>query len=152
MVRRRGLAEPACLKEVLGTWPSEFPVVMLDLAMRPGENRGLLLGIAAASVALYDVVSASAPLSERGREVLRQIAGRGRRSIEVCLAEIRDDEVVYAQYCRGYSWGKAEIESCFEGDGALGGAFMGMGPCIDSCKLCIVVRCDRYSSKGERRM
>jgi hypothetical protein len=125
---------------------------MLHLAMRPGENRGLLLGMATAFVALYDVVAASALLSERGREVLRQIAGRGWRSIEVCLAEIRDDEVAYAQYCRGYSWGRAEIESCFEGDGALGGAFVGMGPCTDSCKHCIMVRCDRSSSKGERRM
>ncbi|RPB06575.1 hypothetical protein P167DRAFT_580332 [Morchella conica CCBAS932] len=122
MVRRRGLAEPACLKDVLGMWRSEFAVVMLRLAMRPEENRGLLLGMAAAFVVLYDVVAASALLSESGREVLGMIAERGRRYVEVWVAEMREDEVLYAQYCRGYGWGRAEIESCFEHEGARDGA------------------------------
>ncbi|KAI5839458.1 hypothetical protein DFP73DRAFT_561702 [Morchella snyderi] len=124
MIRRHGLPEPTCLKEVLGTWHSEFALLMLHLSMRPMENRGLLLGVTSAFVSLYDVVAASTLLSAGGSEALAQMADRGRHSLQICLAELRDDEAFYADYCRGQNVGRAEIESCFAENGADGGTLV----------------------------
>ena len=111
MTRRSGLSEPTCLKDVLSSWPSDFALQMLHWSMRPMANAGLLLGLAWAFVDLHDSMVSSPLLSATSREVLRQMVCRERDSLTVCLEELKDDEARYADFCKGYSLGRSEIES-----------------------------------------
>ncbi|KAI9791594.1 MAG: hypothetical protein M1816_003680 [Peltula sp. TS41687] len=112
MTRSCGLPEPACLKDVLRGWPSEFALRMLHWSMRPMANAGLLLGLAWAFVGLHDAMASSTLLSASSREVLRQMAARERDSLRICLEELQGDELVCKSFWRGYSLGKKEIEEC----------------------------------------
>lgn len=116
MMSRFEFPAPSCLQDVLRTWPSKFPLLMLHLSMRPIENMGLLLGLACAFVGLHDTVASSnLLLSDSSREALRQISLRERECLKVCLDELRDhDDQRYHEVCRGFSIGRKEIESCFD--------------------------------------
>jgi hypothetical protein len=113
MMKRCGLQEPASLKEVLETWPSEFGFKMLELSMRPMANFGVLLGLAWAFVGLHDVMTSSRLLSVASQAVLRQIVRRERECLEICFTELKDDKIRCADFHRGYDLGRAEIGSCF---------------------------------------
>ena len=116
MVQRAGLPKPECLKDVLEGREDEFPAKMLHLAMRPTENRGLLLGLAWAFVELHDAVASSEPimlLSPEGKKVLSVIAERERNGLQVCLDEVKEDEAQYVQFYKGFEMGRNEIERCF---------------------------------------
>lgn len=117
MVRGYGLPEPGCLKEVLRNWHSEFALMMLHLSMRPMGNAGLLLGLAWAFVGLHDTMASSTLLSAGSREILGQMARRERDCLNICLEELKDNGLQYADYCRGHNLGRAEIESCFGKNG-----------------------------------
>lgn len=117
MMRRCGIPEPGCLKEVLNNRHSGFALTMLHLSMRPIANAGLLLGLARAFVCLHDSMTSFTLLSAASREVLSQIARREHDSLDVCLEELKDDEVRYGEFVRGYNIGRVEIESCFSEDG-----------------------------------
>jgi Iron-containing redox enzyme len=113
MMQRCGLPEPASLKEVLETWPSEFGLKMLELSMRPMANFGVLLGLAWAFVGLHDAMTSSRLLSVASQAVLRQIVRRERECLEICFTELKDDKIRCADFHRGYGLGRAEIGSCF---------------------------------------
>jgi hypothetical protein len=119
MAKRSGLREPTCPKDVLVSWPSEFALSMLHLSMRPMENAALLLGLAWAFVGLHDAIAASPTmlLSAAHREVLRQMARRERGALQICLEELKEVEVRYADFCRGCNLGRAEIENSFGENG-----------------------------------
>ena len=107
------LPEPASLKEVLETWPSEFALKMLNLSMRPMANFGVLLGLAWAFVGLHDVMTSSTLLSDASQAILRQIVRRERDCLEICFTELKNDKIRCADFHRGYDRGRAEIASCF---------------------------------------
>ena len=113
MMKRSGFPEPACLKEVLETWPSEFAFKMLPLSMRPMANFGLLLGLAWAFVGLHDVMTSSVLLSTANKAALMQIVRRERDCLEICFKELKDDKARCADFHRGYDLGRVEIGSCF---------------------------------------
>jgi Iron-containing redox enzyme len=113
MMKRSGLPEPASLKEVLETWPSEFAFKILQWSMRPLENFGLLLGLAWAFVGLHDVMTSSMLLSSASKAVLMQIVRRERDCLEICFNELKDDKIRCADFHRGYGLGRAEMGSCF---------------------------------------
>lgn len=117
MMKRSGLPELASLKEVLETWPSEFALWMLHVSMRPMENAGLLLGLAWAFMELHDAMTSCTLLSASGQGVLARIARRERDSLQVCLQEVQNDQVRYAEFCRGYHLGRGEVEACFNKTG-----------------------------------
>lgn len=117
MTKRAGLPEPACLADVLKNEQSEFAVMMLHWSMRPMRNASLLLGLASAFMGLHRAVAASPVLlSAASREVLGQIACREQASLDICLEELRADGGRYADFCRGYHRGRAEIEGFFDQD------------------------------------
>lgn len=118
MMKRCGLPEPECLKEVLNNRHTEFALMMLHLSMRPIANAGLLLGLARAFVSLHDSMTSFTLLSAASREVLSQIARREHDSLDDCLEELKGDEVRYVEFVRGYNIGRVEIESCFGEDGS----------------------------------
>lgn len=113
MMKRSGLPEPANLKEVLENWPSEFALKMLHLSMRPMANYGLLLGLSWAFVGLHDIVASSTLLSAASKAALTQIVRRERDCLKICLKELEDDKIQYADFHRGYALGNLEVESCF---------------------------------------
>lgn len=113
MMKRFGLPEPASLKEVLDNWPSEFALKMLHLSMRPMASYGLLLGLAWAFVGLHDIVASSTLLSATSKAALTQIVRRERACLEICLKELEDEKIQYADFHRGYALGNAEVDSCF---------------------------------------
>jgi len=114
MVQRSELREPGSLEEVLASWPSEPALTMLHLSMRPMRNAALLLGMARAFVGLHDAMASSPLLSAASREVLTEMTHRERDSLNICVEELKGDEIQYADFCRGYSVSRMEIESCFE--------------------------------------
>jgi len=113
ILKRSGLPEPGSLKEVLQSWHSEFALMMLRLSMRPKGNAGLLLGLASAFVSLHDAMTLSTLLSAASREILAQIVRREQDSLNICLEELKEDEVQYQEFYRGHNLGRAEIGSCF---------------------------------------
>lgn len=113
MMKRSGIPEPASLKEVLDNWPSEFALKMLHLSMRPMSSYGLLLGLAWAFVDLHDTVASSTLLSAASKAALTQIVRRERDCLEICLKELENDKIQYADFLRGYALGNAEVKSCF---------------------------------------
>jgi hypothetical protein len=117
LMRRQGLTEPGCLKDVLQDNPdAEFAYCMLWWATQPVANLGLLLGLAKAFVELHVWVAGSGLLSESGGQALRRIVAREGDCLDVCLKELRGDDFRHGEFWRGYALGRAEIERCFEKD------------------------------------
>ena len=112
IMKRYGLQELACLQEVLYNWKSEFALMMLHLSMRPVTNEGLLLGLARAFVDLHYVMASSTLLSASSRVIIGQIAARERYSLDVCIQDLKGDGFQFAEFVRGYSLGRVEIERC----------------------------------------
>ena len=116
MMKKAGLVEPACLKDVLDGRNSEFAIQMLHFSMRPLENREMLLGMAWAFVGLHDAIAASEStelLSKEDKSVLKEMGVRERLGLRVCLDELKDHDARYARFCRGFEMGKGEIEDSF---------------------------------------
>ncbi|KAI9761587.1 MAG: hypothetical protein M1840_001768 [Geoglossum simile] len=113
MAQKFGLSMPRSLKDVLENWPSEFAVEMLHLSMRPIENAGILLGLANAFVSLHGAIAASSLLSAASREVLGQMACREQDCLDICLEELKQDKLKYAEFCTGHALGMKQIEACF---------------------------------------
>ncbi|KAK6511609.1 hypothetical protein TWF481_000524 [Arthrobotrys musiformis] len=114
MVKVSGFAEPTSLKDVLENWRSDFGLLMLHLCKRPIENTGLLLGLAMSFVDLHDAVASSPTfLSSDSRRLLSNIAKRERDNLESCLRDLQDNPPRFLDFCRGYHFGRAEIDRCF---------------------------------------
>lgn len=116
MMKKAGLAKPACLKDVLDGRKSDFAIQMLHFSMRPLENREMLLGMAWAFVGLHDAITASSSaelLSEVDKSVLKEMGLRERLGLQFCLDELKADDARYVKFCRGFEMGKGEIEGCF---------------------------------------
>ncbi|KAK6339763.1 hypothetical protein TWF718_009157 [Orbilia javanica] len=121
MMRTSGFSEPECLRDVLKTWNSEFALLMLHLCKRPLEYESLLMGMAMAFVDLHDMMAkSSALLTVASRRSLADIAMRERENLDICFQELRDDKARLADFCRGYSRGRAEIEKCFPREVTVG--------------------------------
>ncbi|KAJ6262573.1 hypothetical protein Dda_3384 [Drechslerella dactyloides] len=115
MVRRSGFIEPACLKEVLQTWKSDFALFMLHLCKRPADNMGLLLGLTMAFVDLHDAISSSSTLlSKDSQRLLGGVAERERKNLDMCFQDLETTPPLFLDFCRGYHLGRAEIDRCFE--------------------------------------
>ncbi|KAF3089147.1 hypothetical protein TWF594_010977 [Orbilia oligospora] len=114
MIRRSGFPEPECLRDVLDSWNSEFALLMLHLCKRPLEYESLLLGMAMAFIDLHDVVARSSSLlTDSSKRSLADIATRERENLNICFQELRDDKTRLAEFSRGYSLCRAEVENCF---------------------------------------
>jgi hypothetical protein len=116
MMERLGLPKPCFLKEVLDGRDEGFAITMLHLSMKPMHNAALLLGMAWAFKKLHEALASAACdlLTPSSQDVLRRIALRERESLEVCLGELRADEIRYRDFCRGVNIGRSEIEGCFK--------------------------------------
>jgi Iron-containing redox enzyme len=113
MTKKFGLPMPGSLKDVLENWPSKFAVEMLHLSMRPIENAGILLGLANAFVSLHRALAASSLLLDASREALEQMARREQDCLDICLEELKQDKLKYAEFCTGHALGIEQIEACF---------------------------------------
>ncbi|APA13432.1 hypothetical protein SS1G_07963 [Sclerotinia sclerotiorum 1980 UF-70] len=114
LMRRHGLPEPKCLKDVLqNNTDAEFAHSMLSWAMRPVANLGLLLGLTKAFVELHVWVAGSGMLSESGALALRLIIAREEDCLDICLKELMGDEIRHGEFWKGYALGRTEIEKCF---------------------------------------
>lgn len=120
MVRRRGLADPACLKDVLGELDGSSSLAvklscsMLSWSMRPMENLGLLLGLARAFLDLEKQVAVGSLLDSTGSEALLRIVERKEMGFRGCLANTEEDSSIHRDYLLGYQFGQGELESLFE--------------------------------------
>ena len=116
MTQRFGLPEPRGLTDVLVGDDSEFAISMLNLSMRPIENREILLGMAWAFMHLHEAVANSTCtefLLEKTKIVLANMAQRERLGLQVCLDELRRDRVQYSRWCRGFEIARSEIVELF---------------------------------------
>jgi hypothetical protein len=58
--------------------------------------------------------SRSPLLSAKDQDTLQKIAVRELESLELCWKEIKPDEKLYAECCKGYVVARHEIEKCFQ--------------------------------------
>lgn len=118
MMAQHGLSLAALpsLKHVLQVWPSEFAVHMLHISMRPMEYKGMLIGMATAFAKMHVVIVRSRLplLSTQDQEILHKIAQRELEGLELCWKELKSDEKVYTECCKGYLIARHEIKRCFQ--------------------------------------
>ena len=116
MMKRAGLPKAGSLKEVLEGRDSDFAVNLLHLSMRPIAHRDMLLGMAWTFMNLHDAIATSESmelLSAEKKDLLREMARREKIGLQVCLDELKGDQVRYTEFCRGFEMARGEIESCF---------------------------------------
>lgn len=120
IMRHQHLPEPKCLKDILfekeeNISQVRFAYSMLEWAMYPKKNLGLLLGLARAFLELECWLSSEGSLLiKEEREALRQIVDRKRISLDRCFEEIQTEITHYRGFLRGYAIGRAEIEKVFQ--------------------------------------
>ena len=126
MCRSAGLPEPTNLTEALGLGSSEaatsFSKWMLWVGMRWLTHRDLLIGMSWAFTEVHEAVAVAqyecrggALLDEQGRCILREIATRERKGLEVCKEEIFRCEERKADFHRGLGVARQAILACFTG-------------------------------------
>ena len=117
--RSAGIQQPQSLREAVGMGSEEarvFAEWMVWSGMRWLSHRDLLVGVAWAFMEVHELLSRDgdgAILDEQGLQVLRGIAARERRGLEVCRREIDRDERRKAEFRRGAGIGRAAIQTCF---------------------------------------
>ncbi|KAJ9625680.1 hypothetical protein H2203_004441 [Taxawa tesnikishii (nom. ined.)] len=114
MMRSLSLPEPSSLLEALHGRDEGFATQMLHFSMKPMQNQSLLIGLAWAFMQLHEAMAASDLLGEDGKRALADIAHRERGNLDLCLDEIKNDDLRWKDFCRGYNLGVVEIRSCFE--------------------------------------
>lgn len=117
MCRRAGLGSPKTLKEIMelgdmgvrdfGTW-------IMDTGMRWMQHRDFLIGMAWVFVEVHFLVTDSELLDEDSRQVLKSIAQREQRGLEVCKLEIEEDEQRRAEFWKGVGIARSELRKCHE--------------------------------------
>jgi hypothetical protein len=117
MMVQQGLSLTALpsLSHVLQAWPSEFATCMLHISMRPMEHKGLLIGMATAFARMHDVMVKSnlLLLSVQDGEALKNIAQRELEGLELCWNQLKSDERMRGDFCKGYTIAGHEIEKSF---------------------------------------
>ncbi|PMD21341.1 hypothetical protein NA56DRAFT_720357 [Hyaloscypha hepaticicola] len=104
------------LKHVLHVWPSKFAIHMLHLSMRPLEYKGSLIGMATAFAKMHSEIAKSRLplLSAQDQDTLQKVAVRELEGLDLCWKEIKPDEKLYPECCKGYLVARHEIEKCFQ--------------------------------------
>jgi hypothetical protein len=118
MMSRARLPAATCIKDVLQhETDSSVAIKLLDLSMKPAEQRERLLGMAWAFVSLHEFLARShvGILSDKSRAALDDIAVRERAGLQVCLDEISKDDSAFAKFCDGFTLARRGIMACVDG-------------------------------------
>jgi hypothetical protein len=120
MMSRADLPAATCIKDILQhESDSSAAIKLMDLSMRPVEQRERLLGMAWAFVSLHEFLARSQHvgiLSDKSRAALDDIAVRERVGLQVCLDEISKDDSAFAKFCDGFTLARRGIMACVDGD------------------------------------
>ncbi|KAF2873855.1 hypothetical protein BDV95DRAFT_627644 [Massariosphaeria phaeospora] len=119
MCRCAGLDEPSTLKEAVALGNTEsvaFSEWMIWMGMRWLTHRDLLVGMAWAFMEVHEAVAQVDGdvklLSATGRRVLKEVAVRERKGLEICREDIAKDAQRRAEFCRGIAVARGAIEAC----------------------------------------
>lgn len=118
MMATADMPSATCIKEVLDQTSDSSAVELPHLSMKPMEHREILLGMAWAFVALHELIASpayKAVLSRESAVALKEIAGRERAGLKVCLDEISRDRASFDKFCSGFALAHERIAACFNG-------------------------------------
>jgi hypothetical protein len=118
MMATANMPSATCIKDVLEQASDDRVVELLHHSMKPIEHREFLLGMAWAFVALHELIASSAYESILSREsavALKEIAGREKTGLKVCLDEISRDGASFEKFCNGFAFAHETIAACFSG-------------------------------------
>ena len=119
IIQRASLSLPKDLGDVLACWPCSFATEMLELASKPVQNLGLLLGMSAAFVEMQERVSEfpnSTLLGPQQAVRLAWLARRQYQCLRLCFDEITTNHSHLRDYQRGYNRARGELQKCFEAE------------------------------------
>jgi hypothetical protein len=118
MCQRMGLNKPKSTKEAVQFGDPKyfaFAEWMVSMSMHWLTNRDMLIGMAWAFMEVHEMIAESRVdeplLSEAGQCILKDIAARERKGLEVCRKEIESDEVRDAEYRKGYDIVRQALEA-----------------------------------------
>jgi hypothetical protein len=120
MYRRVGTKEPATLREAVASGNTEavaFSEWMVWMGMRWLTHKDLLIGVAWGFLEVHEMLAEAdvALLSEQGRRILKHIAVRERKGLEVCRAEMERDHGRRMDFQRGVAIARNAVAECFSG-------------------------------------
>ncbi|KAF1831509.1 hypothetical protein BDW02DRAFT_571969 [Decorospora gaudefroyi] len=122
LCRAAGVEEPTSLEEAVALGSAEsvaFSKQMVCMGMRWLTHRDLLVGMAWVFMRVHGLLAQmdgqAALLSEEGRRVLRGIAAREAKGLEVCREEIERDQGRKADFEKGVGVAWRAVEGCCTG-------------------------------------
>jgi hypothetical protein len=114
------LNKPANMREAVSLGNADmvaFAEWMVWIGMHWLENHDMLVGMTWSFMELHEMLAEAdeknAFLGSSGAQVLRDIAARERKGLELCKKEILDDEVRNAEFRRGTRIARQAISACF---------------------------------------
>jgi hypothetical protein len=120
MCRTVGIKEPSSFREAVMLGNAEsvaFSEWMVWMGMRWLEHRDLLVGMAWAFMEVHEVLVEAGQhgvlLDGKSRQLLKEIAARERKGMEVCKKEIHQDAQRKTDFRKGVAIARKAIESCF---------------------------------------
>lgn len=117
MMSNEGLDKPKSLEEIFSTQADcKAALKMMHMSMRPIQYGDELIGMTSAFVELQAAlccIDAAALLTPGQMERLEALVVAERRSLQVCVAAIQNDQKRHVSWRRGYQAASREIEKCF---------------------------------------
>jgi hypothetical protein len=117
MCRTAGMKQPASYKEAVKLGNAEsvaFSEWMIWMGMRWLMHRDVLVGMAWAFMEVHELLAQHGSyLDAQSRQILKEIAARERKGLEVCRQEIDEDGQRKADFSKGVTIARKAVKSCF---------------------------------------